>query len=104
MNNICNDYLYARRQSGKYSALTARSGKWVIHVSEDKIKEIWNIIKNATINGLLGELSKACINSKIIYVYTYDYEDTEDVYNIRKELYNLGINKSVYVNNKNKNK
>jgi len=100
---IFNDYwIYARRQVGTYPAHTARSGKWVINIDQgdnnnnnDGNNERWIIIKNSTINGLLGNVSKISTgfdnNNRIIYVCTYDYQDIEDVIKIRNKLKDLGF-------------
>ncbi len=100
-------WIYARRKKGSYPAHTARSGKWLIFAPTDQIDRAWEIVKQATINGMLGEVSKVATalensnakdnNVKVICVYTYDYEDKDDVYSIRDKLYKLGFtNRLVY--------
>jgi hypothetical protein len=100
-------WIYARRKTGSYPAHTARSGKWLIFVPADKIDKVWEIIKQATIKGHLGGVSKVATalensnakdhNIKVICVYTYDYDDKVDVYAIRNKLDELGFtNKLVY--------
>jgi hypothetical protein len=104
---VDNYWIYARRKKGSYRAHTARSGKWLIFVPADQIDKTWEIVKQATIKGTLGEVSKVATalenpnakdhNIKVICVYTYDYEDKEDVYAIRNKLFELGFtNKLVY--------
>ena len=103
-SEVFNDYwIYARRKAGVYPASTIRSGKWLIFASVDEIDSTWAVIKQATIEGRLGGVSKVATardnptskdpNTKVICVYTYDYEDTEDVFGIREVLYGLGFDK-----------
>ena len=69
--------------------------------------EVWKKIKEATENGELGQRSKVATTKlnpnardptrKVICVYTYDYEDEEDVRRVREKLRGLGfINKIAY--------
>lgn len=98
-------WIYARRKKGFYPAHTARSGKWLIFVPTSQIDRTWEIVKQATVNGLLGDISKVATalenphapdnNTKVICVYTYDYEDKDDVYTIRSKLYELGFAKKL---------
>lgn len=102
-----NYWIHARRRVGNYPASTVRSGKWLIFVPIDQIDNMWEIVKRATIDGLLGGVSKVATalenptakdnNIKVICVYTYDYEDVDDVFSIRKTLTKLGfVKKLIY--------
>lgn len=94
-------WIYAERKTGKYSEATDRSGKWLIFLSPERIDAVWNRVKKATEEGRLGGSAKAATakpNSnatdpgrKVICVYSYNWEDKEDVMRIRAELRALGI-------------
>jgi hypothetical protein len=98
-------WLYAKRKKGKYHIHTENGGKWLIFVDVRNIDEVWEKIKIATENGLLGEESKVATakenpnandsNKKVICVYTYDYMDKEDVMRIREALRNIGIKNKI---------
>ena len=90
-----------KREIGKYVQHTIRSGKWLIFCPFTTIDKTWNIIREATINGKLGEVSKVSTrrpnpNSRnpdigVICVYTYDSDDMDDLMEIRVSLRNLGF-------------
>jgi len=76
-------------------------GKWLIYVKNEELKKYWEIIFNAAMNGDLDPVSQHVKTTnkldnrpekvKPIVVYTPDYRDKENVKNIRRKLYNLGI-------------
>lgn len=94
-------WLYARREKGTYPTGSKNSGKWLIFVPLQLLDDVWEKIKLATEQGLLGNVSKtatarpnynaANINEKVICVYTYDWTDEKDVKRIRKKLRELCI-------------
>jgi len=94
-------WIYAERKKGKYPKLTTKAGKWLIFVSIQEVDKVWEKIKRATEEGLLGSSSKVSTakpnpnaispNTKVICVYTYDWTDENDVMRIREELRKLGI-------------
>lgn len=94
-------WIFATRQKGKYPTSNKNSGKWLVFVSVDNVDAVWEKIKLATENGLLGGSSKASTakanpnatnsNMKVICIYTYDYTDKDDVMRIREELRKIGI-------------
>ncbi len=94
-------WIWAENDKKHYPDSTERSGKWLIFADINKIDEIWKKVKDATENNLLGCFSKVSTakpnpnaqdsKSKVICVYTYDYEDKKDVMRIREELRKLGI-------------
>jgi hypothetical protein len=101
-SKITSDYwLYADRLTGAYPAATERCGKWLIFVLVKNIDAVWEKIRKATEDGLLGSSAKVATaksnpiatdsSRKVICVYTYDWKDTEDVMRIRAELSSLGI-------------
>lgn len=77
------------------------SGKWLIFEYIDKVDDLWETIKKATEEGLLGPSSKSSTakinpNAKdnetlVICVFTEDFNDKEDVKRIEQNLRNLGI-------------
>lgn len=97
-----NDYwIYAEREKGGYPEPTFRSGKWLIFVDVKDVDEVWDKVRNATVEGSLGSGSKVATaksnpnaidpNKRVICVYTYDSADFKDVKRIREELRRLGI-------------
>ena len=82
-------WIYARRKKGEYHNPTIRSGKWLLYVPLAHVDQAWKQIKDATENGELGQESKVAtakpnpnardLTRKVICVYTYDYEDEQDV-------------------------
>jgi hypothetical protein len=105
-SNVTETYwLYAKRKKGKYPINTENCGKWLIFVDVRNIDEMWEKIKIATENGLLGNASKVATakenpytmnsNKRVICVYTYDYTDKEDVMRIRESLREIGIKSKI---------
>ncbi len=92
-------WIYCFRQTGFYPDGTDRSGKWLIWLSEEAIDRYWTKIKQAVEQGHLGSEAKVStagsLSTKhpryVICVYTYDYEDKDDVMRIRQVLRDLGI-------------
>ena len=94
-------WLYAVRQKGTYPEPTSRNGKWLVFVHRNKVDAVWQRIKKATEDGLLGDCSKVSTtrpnpnstdpNRHVICVYTYDYKDGQDVRRVRKESRKLGL-------------
>jgi len=92
-------WIYAKDLSGSNTPLSqeertspkSKVGKWLIFVKKENTNNVWNIIKEATENGKLGPISKVSASTQkthVICVYTYSYQDKEDIFRIR---YNLGI-------------
>lgn len=104
-------WLYAERKKGSYPHQTQKGGKWLIFINKNETNEYWSKIKRAVEDGKLGRIAKVATkrenpnaenpNIKVICVYTYDYEDLDDVKRIRNELRTLGITwKIPYKSNK----
>ncbi len=77
-----------------------KAGKWLIFLEPNQTDIIWKKIRNATAMGELGisaKVSTAKENSEsrdermVIYVYTRDWEEEEDVMRTRDVLRNLGV-------------
>ncbi|MDD1679035.1 MAG: DUF1917 domain-containing protein [Methanomicrobiales archaeon] len=75
------------------------AGKWLIFVDRDKVDEAWCIIRDETIAGRLGISAKVSTakpnpdsrdDRKVIFVYTRDWRDEEDVMRVREQLRALG--------------
>ncbi len=107
---IYHAWIYAQRKQGSYPEPTERNGKWLIFLSAQSIDRYWAKIKEAVEQGQLGEQAKVSTRSPgsmppevrrkkeergdtrfVICVYTYDYQDREDVMRVRQQLRELGI-------------
>jgi hypothetical protein len=100
-------WIYAT-SSKEYPQDTERSGKYLIFVTLDQVDVVWEIIKRATIEGLLGDSSKVSTHSQrkqhhsqqhVICVYTYDCTDRDDRQRIEGQLMKLGFMYCVYKTN-----
>jgi hypothetical protein len=101
--NTTDYFLYAERSQAatQYPEHTERGGKWLIFVPKDEIDAVWEKVAVATREGKLGSRSKVSTNRPnprtidsgvgVICVYTYDWEDKEDVMTIREALRGIGI-------------
>src|SRR5207237_3163240 len=87
-----------------YPTSTERCGKWIIFLSEPYIDELWQLIRTATEQGELGHEAKASSAGRIrargekmymICVYTYDFQDKEDVMRVREMLREKGIKRPI---------
>lgn len=75
-------------------------GKWLIFVDPQQADEAWRIVRNATCAGLLGISSKVSTakpnpesrdQRMVIFVYTRDWRDEQDVMRVRNQLRELGF-------------
>jgi hypothetical protein len=99
--NIKDFWILAIRKKGLYPSNNRNCGKWLIFADISEIDNVWEKIKIATENGLLGGSSKVATakpnpnastqSKKVICVYTYDVTDKDDVMRVREELRKLGI-------------
>ncbi len=100
-------YTYFQSYQFKQPKHERESGKWLIfdHISE--IDDTWKKVEVATIKGLLGPSAKVATAkpnpnafdpmTKVICVYTEDFNDKLDVDRIAKAIRSLGIeNKLIY--------
>lgn len=100
-------YTYFQSYQFKKPKSERESGKWLIfdHISE--IDDTWEKVQSATIKGLLGPSSKVATakpnpnafdpTTKVICVYTEDFNDKLDVDRVAKAIRTLGIeNKLIY--------
>lgn len=81
-----------------------KAGKWLIFLEKEETDGIWIKIRNATTEGLLGFSSKVSTAKEnpdsrderfVIYIYTPDWSNEEDVMNIREELKKLGVKQRI---------
>ncbi|MCX6693909.1 MAG: DUF1917 domain-containing protein [Methanomicrobiales archaeon] len=76
------------------------AGKWLIFLPPDEVDKAWCRVRDATCEGLLGISAKVSTAKKnpeardtwkVIYVYTPDWRDEEDVMRAREHLRALGF-------------
>jgi len=76
------------------------AGKWLIFLPPEDVNEAWIKVRDATCNRELGISAKVSTakpnpdsrdNMKVIYVYTPDWRDEEDVMRVRERLRELGF-------------
>ncbi|MGC9435079.1 MAG: putative phosphothreonine lyase domain-containing protein [Methanomicrobiales archaeon] len=81
-----------------------KAGKWLIFVEKDVVDALWRRIRDATCEGRLGisaKVSSAKPNPAsrddryVIYVFTSDWSDQEDVMRVREELRELGVEERI---------
>ncbi len=77
-----------------------RAGKWLIFVQPDQVDEIWKKIRDLTWQKELGISAKVSTakknpdsrdDRKVLYVYTADWENEEEVMQVREKLRSIGI-------------
>lgn len=91
---------YVYHSSKDYPKHTINGGKWLIFCNEYTINKTWDLIKIAQDNGLLGNVCKTSTkknssknnNSFVICIYTYDFNDKDDILRVRENLKLLGFN------------
>jgi len=98
-------WIVARRKRGEYPESTAQSGKWLIFIDATKVDSVWKKVKQAVENGLLGDRAKVSTakpnpnardpNRRVICVFTYSYEDIEDMRRVREALRGLGVTEKI---------
>jgi Domain of unknown function (DUF1917) len=79
----------------------ARTGKWLVFVPTRQVDPWWEVIRLATEQGCLGISAKAATarpnelatsqRTKLICVYTHDWQDHGDVSRVLQQLRNLGV-------------
>lgn len=86
-------WIHAKRSDPyDYPAPTERCGKWMIYAHLNEVDQVWSIIRDAVVAGLLGSSAKVATmksnsnavdpDTKVICIYTYDSEDQADVVRI----------------------
>jgi hypothetical protein len=74
------------------------TGKWMLFPSVDLVDQVWAAVARATSNGDLGISAKVATDDgsgdgrpRLICVYTYDYEDLQDVKRVLMKLRGMGL-------------
>lgn len=77
-----------------------KAGKWLIFQEPDLVDAVWIKVRNATVALELGISAKVSTakpnpdsrdNRKVVYIYTKDWADEEDVLRVREKLRELGF-------------
>ncbi|PWR71934.1 putative phosphothreonine lyase domain-containing protein [Methanospirillum lacunae] len=77
-----------------------KAGKWLIFVPPDQVDDIWKKIRDLTWQNELGISAKVSTSKrnpdsrdyrKVMYVYTADWENEEEVMRVREKLRSIGI-------------
>ena len=73
-----------------------RAGKWVLECAHDVHEETWRTVKSATRSGSLGFAARTTVTNDstsrpVTLVYTYDFEDHDDVLRVLGALRALGF-------------
>jgi hypothetical protein len=77
-----------------------RAGKWLVFLPPDKVDEFWKKIRDMTWNNELGISAKVSTAKKnpdsrdyrrVIYVFTADWENEDDVMQVREKLRSIGL-------------
>ncbi|MDD3978397.1 MAG: DUF1917 domain-containing protein [Methanomicrobium sp.] len=77
-----------------------KGGKWLIFLEKAEVDAMWEKIRDATVQNRLGPSSKVSTAKEnpesrdertVIYVYTRDWEDKDNVMKIRETLKELGV-------------
>lgn len=102
-NNIKVFWIYAdnSRYIFQKPPVERTPGKWLLFASKAEINEIWNKIKTATEEGLLGPYSKVSTakesnkgfdkNTFVICIFTEDFNNSKDVSRVESCIRDLGI-------------
>jgi hypothetical protein len=89
----------AYRGSKRMKPDTDRVGKWLFFVAEKFIDNTWQNVRKAVEGGKLWKAAKSSTawrsrgGQYVVCVYTYDYDDEDDVMRIRAYLREMGFNR-----------
>ena len=76
------------------------AGKWLIFLPPERVDEAWILVRNATCRKELGISAKVSTakpnpdsrdSMKVIYIYTPDWRDEQEVMRVRERLRDLGF-------------
>jgi len=100
-SKVTGDYWVYADSPAATEADGARTGKWLVFVPARQVDQWWGLIRLATEQGLLGTSAKAATarpnelatsqRTKLICVYTRDWQDHGDVRRVLPQLRNLGV-------------
>ncbi|MBN2733796.1 MAG: DUF1917 domain-containing protein [Methanomicrobiaceae archaeon] len=77
-----------------------KGGKWLVFVDREEADELWQKIRDATVENRLGISAKVSTSKHnpestdertVIYINTHDWEDKDDVMRVREVLKELGV-------------
>ena len=101
-------WVFVQSVSNHYpETINKKGGKWLIFIPEIDIDTIWGKVRDAMLANELVRYAKCStiIKNKhskqnktdcVICIYTYDYSDEEDVFNVRAKLKQLGFTNKIY--------
>ena len=81
-----------------------RAGKWLLFLEPDQVDAVWIHIRNLTWQNELGISAKVSTAKKnpdsrderrVIYVYTANWEDEQEVMRVREKLRSIGITERI---------
>jgi hypothetical protein len=100
-SEVTEDYWIHVDSADRSSHEELRGGKWMLFTNPAEHDDVWTKIREATVAGGLGCAAKAATakgnplqddsQALLTCVYTYDYEDLEDVGRVLVALRNLGF-------------
>jgi hypothetical protein len=100
-SEVTEDYWIHVDSAARSSHEELRCGKWMLFTNPAEHDDVWTKIRDATVAGELGCAAKAATakghplqgdsRALLTCVYTYDYEDLEDVGRVLVALRNLGF-------------
>ena len=100
-SRVTDDYWVYAYGPAKHEADGCRTGKWLVFVPAGQIDRWWQLIRLATEQGHLGISAKAATarhnelatsqRTKLICVYTRDWQDQDDVRRVLRQLRDRGV-------------
>lgn len=104
-SQVTDDYWVYADGPAADEADAGRIGKWLVFVPARRIDQWWELVRLATGQGRLGISAKAATarhndlatsaRTKLICVYTRDWQDQDDVRRVLRQLRDLGITSRV---------
>jgi hypothetical protein len=99
------EWLLAQQRGTSFTSRNrAKTGRWTIFASTSDIDQLWKRISRATTNGQLGIAAQVSTarpkktqhtQEYVLYVYTKDYQDQDDVFRVRSSLATLGVTQQI---------
>jgi hypothetical protein len=100
-SQITDDYWFYAHGPAVCDADACRTGKWLVFVPARQVDRWWERVRLATEHGQLGTSAKAATarrndlaasqRTKLICVYTRDWQDQDDVRRVLRQLRVLGV-------------
>lgn len=98
------EWLYAHKRGQIYVDQTQEIGMWTIFASQGEIDSLWKHSARATSAGELGIAAKVSTarpkktkhrHEFVLYVYTQDYRDQQDIFRVRSRLAEFGVTQEI---------